>query len=73
MEQSQTTEGDGEDQKPVNRGKALTVWLPPELVAELDRYLAAQVQHVPGARVSRHAWIAEALRRALSEATRANP
>ena len=50
--------------------KTVAVWLPVGLVEELDAMLAAQVAHVPGARVSRHGWISKAIRAAL-DATKA--
>ena len=61
------------DQHTQRGERAITVWLHAELVAELDNYLAAKVAHVPGARVSRHGWIAQTVIAGLASAKSSAP
>lgn len=50
--------------------KNVTVWLPTALVDQIDRHLAQAIAAagIPGARVTRHAWIAQAVASALATA-----
>jgi len=48
--------------------RAVTLWLPVELVDQIDRYLAAQRRGlVPGARISRHGLVVAAIRQLVGE------
>lgn len=44
----------------------ITVWLPHDQVAALDAHLARAVARVPGARPSRHGWLATLVARELA-------
>lgn len=44
----------------------VTVWLPNEQVTAMDSYIAREVARVPGARVSRHSWLAALVARELA-------
>lgn len=47
-----------------SRERAVTIWVPAELLAALDRQIEAQqAQLAPGARLTRHALIQDAIRR----------
>lgn len=48
--------------------KHVTVWLPNETISALDAHLARQAAKVPGARASRHSWLAYLVQQALSDA-----
>ncbi len=46
--------------------KHVTVWLPYEQLAGLDAHLTREVARVPGARASRHSWLAALVARELA-------
>lgn len=46
--------------------KHVTVWLPNETISALDAHLACQAAKVPGARASRHSWLAYLVQQALA-------
>jgi hypothetical protein len=47
---------------------SVSTWLDNDLLARLDRHIAASCRGIPGAKPSRQAWITEAIRTALSNA-----
>ena len=50
-----------------SRERAVTIWLPTALLAALDRHVEAQqAQLTPGARLTRHALVLDAVRRLVS-------
>lgn len=50
-----------------SRMQPMTIWLPPDTIDRIAALAARRSEEV-GARVSRSAWIAAAIRRALSDA-----
>lgn len=47
---------------------SVSTWLDNDLLARLDRHIAASCRGIPGAKPSRQAWITQAVKRALSDA-----